>query len=81
MSTEGEIQGVEASKDIGILLNPLETGFESARSNPIIFPKETRIYNKCNNNGDLNLSVELLYRFSAKRDETGLIILSGANQI
>lgn len=39
------------AKEIGVLLNPLETGFESARTTSITLPSETRIYNRCNNNG------------------------------
>ena len=38
-------------KEIGILLNPLETSFESAKTTSLGFPVETRVYNKCNNNG------------------------------
>lgn len=38
---------LKSSKEIGILLNPLETGFESASSNYFIMPVETRIYPGC----------------------------------
>ncbi len=41
----------KTGKEIGILLNPLETGFESARTTYITFPVNTRIYNKCSKNG------------------------------
>ncbi|MEK6895282.1 MAG: hypothetical protein AABX48_02070, partial [Nanoarchaeota archaeon] len=41
---------LQASEDIGILLNPLETGFESASSNFFTTPVETRIYNRCDDN-------------------------------
>jgi len=37
------------AKEIGVLLNPLETGFESAQTTSLILPKETRIFNGCNN--------------------------------
>ena len=49
-SSEIEIDATTA-KQIGILLNPLETGFESASSNYFVLPSESRIYNKCNNEG------------------------------
>jgi len=41
----------KTSKEIGILLNPLETGFETGKTTSITMPAETRIYNKCNNKG------------------------------
>jgi len=44
-------QSAKTSQEIGILLNPLETGFESARVTSLRFPTETRIYNKCSNTG------------------------------
>ncbi len=37
------------AKEIGVLLNPLETSFESAQTTSLILPKETRIFNGCNN--------------------------------
>ncbi len=39
----------QTSKQIGVLLNPLETGFETATTTSLILPSETRIYNRCNN--------------------------------
>ncbi|PIN91984.1 hypothetical protein COU55_03235 [Candidatus Pacearchaeota archaeon CG10_big_fil_rev_8_21_14_0_10_31_59] len=39
----------KTGKEIGILLNPLETGFESAKTLSLTMPVETRIYNKCDN--------------------------------
>ena len=49
--TQTEQVALDAStaKEIGVLLNPLETGFETAKTTSIILPSETRIYNKCNN--------------------------------
>ncbi len=41
--------GVETTKEIGILTNPLETGFESAKTISFTLPTETRIYNRCDN--------------------------------
>lgn len=41
----------QTSKQIGILLNPLEIGFETEKTTSMILPSETRIFNRCNNNG------------------------------
>jgi len=49
VGTQDTIQSAKTSKEIGILLNPLETSFESAVTSSVIFPKETRIYNRCDN--------------------------------
>lgn len=38
-------------KEIGVLLNPLETGFESLKASSFTMPVETRIFNKCNTDG------------------------------
>jgi len=51
INTEGKIQSAKTSKEIGILLNPLETGFESATSTSVFLPDESIIYNECNNIG------------------------------
>ena len=47
MERGGEVTSVKAGKEIGILLNPLETGFETAESILFTMPVETRIYNRC----------------------------------
>lgn len=49
--TEQTIQDAKTGKEIGILLNPLETSFETGKTTSFSLPVETRIYNKCNNNG------------------------------
>jgi len=41
----------QTSKQIGVLLNPLETGFETAKTTSMSLPSETRIFNRCNENG------------------------------
>lgn len=51
IKTEQTVLDAETAKEIGILLNPLETGFETGKKNSIILPAETRIYNRCNNDG------------------------------
>jgi len=48
---EQAIQDAKTGKEIGILINPLETGFESFKTTTMTFPVETRIYNKCSLNG------------------------------
>ena len=40
---------VETAKNIEVLLNPLETGYESATVTSMNLPRETRIYNECEN--------------------------------
>ena len=40
-------QDVITSKDLGILLNPLEIGFETGKTTLLSLPKETRIYSLC----------------------------------
>jgi len=47
INTEGEVKSAETGKEIGILLNPLETGFESGQTTSITIPAETRIHNSC----------------------------------
>ena len=42
----------KTGKEFGIILNPLESGAESATSNYITMPVESRIYNKCNLEGN-----------------------------
>ena len=43
-------QQAEGAQQLGILLNPLETGYESASSTPLTTTLETKIYNDCNSN-------------------------------
>ncbi len=52
IGTEETIQDVQVSKELGILLNPLETGFEEAKASSLAFPLETRISNICTDFGD-----------------------------
>ena len=47
MKTEQTFSDAETGKNIGVLLNPLETSFETGKTSSIILPVETRIYNKC----------------------------------
>ncbi len=52
MKTERTTIDAKTGKEIGILLNPLETGFESAKTTSFTIPAESRIYNSCNNAGN-----------------------------
>ncbi len=45
--TEQETVSAKTGKEIGILLDPLETSFESAQTTSITIPAETRMYNSC----------------------------------
>lgn len=47
IQTENEAIDAEVGEEIGILLNPLETSFESATSTSFTIPAESRIYNEC----------------------------------
>ncbi len=49
IGTQETIIGAKTAKEIGVLLNPLETGFEIGKTTTLGFPAETRIYNKCDN--------------------------------
>jgi len=40
------------AKQIGILMNPLETGFETGKTTTMILPSGTRVINKCGNTGN-----------------------------
>ena len=51
VQTEQISLDAKTAKEIGILLNPLETGFETGKTTSITLPSETRIHNRCNNNG------------------------------
>ncbi|MCW8966115.1 MAG: hypothetical protein OQK82_05455 [Candidatus Pacearchaeota archaeon] len=42
----------KTAKEISVLLNPLETGFEIGKTTTIILPAETRIYSRCNSLGN-----------------------------
>ena len=51
VKTEQLSLDAETAKEIGVLLNPLETGFETGKTTSIKLPSETRIHNRCNNDG------------------------------
>lgn len=51
ISTEQTTIDAKTGKEIGVLLNPLETSFEAAKTTFFTVPVDTRIYNLCNNEG------------------------------
>ncbi|OGI11592.1 hypothetical protein A3K64_01745 [Candidatus Micrarchaeota archaeon RBG_16_36_9] len=57
IGTEKETVSAETGKEIGILLNPLETSFESAQTTSISIPTETRIHNTCDETGSFGRQV------------------------
>ena len=52
MQTEQTTLDVKTGREIGVLLNPLEISFESAKTTSFTMPAESRIYNACNNAGN-----------------------------
>ena len=71
IGTEQTISDVEIAKEIGVLMNPLETSFQSAQSTSMFLPAETRIYNRCNNVGDFGeQSIKVTQKSFGKWSET-----------
>jgi len=57
IGTEQTAQDAKMGKEIGVLLNPLETGFESGKTTSLTLLTETRIYGKCNNQGNFGRQI------------------------
>jgi len=57
IGTEQTTLDAKTGKEIGILLNPLETSFETAKITFFSMPVETRINNKCDDFGDFGEQV------------------------
>ncbi|MEK6800752.1 MAG: hypothetical protein AABY05_02365 [Nanoarchaeota archaeon] len=51
VSTNDFVEQAKRGKEIGILLNPIETNLEGAKYTRIIVPEETTIFNGCENSG------------------------------
>ena len=70
----GETQtNLASSEQFGVLLNPLETGFESGKNNTISFPSEARIYNRCSEAGNfgeqtIGISQKSFNKWSEEQD-------------
>ncbi|MCK5150126.1 hypothetical protein KAJ87_04335 [Candidatus Pacearchaeota archaeon] len=57
INTEQTTLDAKTGKQIGILLNPLETSFESVKTTSFTVPAETRIYNKCKTEGNFGSQI------------------------
>jgi len=66
IKTSSYAQQTAGAKELGVLLNPLETGFESLSSTPLTTNVETRIYNKCDNFGDFGKQKISISEYSFK---------------
>ena len=51
IQTQRTVQDTELGKELGIILNPLETSLETAKVSFISLPQETRIFNDCSLQG------------------------------
>ncbi|MFH1607617.1 MAG: hypothetical protein ABIA78_00620 [archaeon] len=74
IGTEQVAQDLKSGKEIGVLLNPIEMGFESAKSTSITMPVETRISTRCeedNNFGKqiINLSQKSFGKWTDTKTE------------
>ena len=47
IKTQRTVQDTELGKELGIILNPIETSFETGKASKISFPLQTRIFNEC----------------------------------
>lgn len=52
IGTQTNTLNLEGSKELGVLMNPLETSFEGALASSIEFSIDTRVYNLCDDFGD-----------------------------
>ena len=65
------------ARQIEVLMNPLETSFESGKTTTMILPSETRIYNKCDNAGNFGTQIiQVSQKSFNKWSEPGLDISS-----
>jgi len=73
MQTEQTTLDARTGKEIGVLLNPLETRFETGITTSLTMPVETRIYNKCNNFGEFGRQlIQISQKSFNKWSETGI---------
>ncbi len=71
-------QGAQTSKDIGILLSPLETGFETSIATTLILPSETIIQTDCNEFG--NFGNQIIKTFQKKPLNSNQVSVSFQNK-
>ena len=57
VKTEDKISETKTATQLGILINPLETGLEEASYAKITLPVETQIYNKCRDVGNFGKQI------------------------
>ena len=74
IGTEQVVQDLKSGKEIGVLLNPVEMGFESAKSTSITMPVETRISARCEENNNfgeqiINLSQKSFGKWTDTKTE------------
>ena len=60
-------QDAQTGKNIGVLLNPLEIGFQSGISTIFDFPVDTRIYASCSNSGNFGKQYIKVSQISFKK--------------
>lgn len=76
IGTEQGVIGAKTGKEIGIILNPLETGIESARSSSFSLPVESRISLDCDEIGIFgNQKIEISQKSFGKWSKTDLEVL------
>ena len=63
---EGAIDA-EAAKKIGVVLNSLESGFETSTKTKLTMPVESRIFNKCDTFGDFGIQSLRVSQLSFKK--------------
>lgn len=51
LGTEREVSDAKIGEEIGILLNPIETGYETGKVSYFSLPSETRLYCRCSEEG------------------------------
>ncbi|MDP3986894.1 MAG: hypothetical protein Q8P81_01570 [Nanoarchaeota archaeon] len=73
VDTGGRVTSAKASKEIGVLLNPLETGFGESATNLLTMPVETRIHNRCSSSGNFGAqTIQISQKSFGKWSPTGL---------
>ncbi len=80
IGTEGTVSSTEAGKEIDILLNPLETGFNEEKTTPLSTSVETRINNGCSEPEESSLfgkqKISVSQKVSDKWTDTGIESIS-----
>lgn len=72
-STENASTSAKTSTEIGILLNPLETGFESATTSSFAVSSETKIFNECDEDGTFGYqTIQTSQKTFNKWEKTGI---------